>query len=165
MSSVGETHRLIRTYEAVPESVPRARHAITAFAADAGANVNELDDIRLASSEALTNVVVHAYGDGAGRVHVSAALAEDELWVLVGDDGNGLHAGTSRGGLGMGLALIAELCDSLAVVNRSTGGTEVRMRFTIAGARRRRSDNGGQSVRSSMASAARPAASFFSTTK
>jgi stage II sporulation protein AB (anti-sigma F factor) len=156
---------LIRTYDAVPSSVPAARHALAAFADAAGATADELDAIRLAASEALTNVVVHAYGGGAGRLHVSAAMAEDELWVLVGDDGGGLHAGTSRGGLGMGLALIAELADSFAIVNRSTGGTEVRMRFTLSRVRRPRQDGGGQSVRSSMSSAARPAASVFSTTR
>jgi anti-sigma regulatory factor (Ser/Thr protein kinase) len=159
---------MIRTYDAVPASVPEARHTLAAFAAAAGATNDELDSIRLATSEAITNVVVHAYGDAAGHVHVSAAIAEDELWVLIGDDGGGLHTGSTRGGLGVGLALIAELTDSFAVVNRSSGGTEVRMRFKLEQARLRRDEGGGhegggQSVRSSNASAARPAASTFST--
>ncbi len=162
---MGETHKLIRTYDAVPGTVPTARRALAAFADAAGATADELDAIRLATSEALTNVVVHAYGDGSGCLHVSAALAEDELWVLVGDDGGGLHAGTSRGGLGMGLALIAELTDSFAIVNRSTGGTDVRMRFTLSRVRRRHEDGSGQSARSSMSCAARPATSVFSTTR
>ncbi len=154
---------MIRTYDAVPASVPEARHTLAAFAAGAGATNDELDSIRLATSEAITNVVVHAYGDASGHVHVSAAIAEDELWVLIGDDGGGLHTGSTRGGLGVGLALIAELTDSFAVVNRSSGGTEVRMRFKLEQARLRRDEGGGQSVRSSNASAARPAASTFST--
>jgi two-component sensor histidine kinase len=108
---------------------------------------------------------VHAYGGGPGPLHLSAAVAGDELWVLVADDGGGLHAGTSRGGLGVGLALIAELCDSCAVVNRSGGGTEVRMRFTLTGAAAPRQDSGGQAAESSMVSAARPALSIFSTTR
>lgn len=153
---------MIRTYDAVAGSVPEARHTLAAFAASAGATADELDSIRLATSEALTNVVVHAYGGGPGHVHVSAAIAEDELWVLVGDDGHGLHTGGSSGGLGVGLALIAELTDSFAIVNRSTGGTEVRMRFRLEAARRR-DPGGGQSVRASVSSAARPAASVFST--
>ena len=61
------------------------------------------------------------------------------------------------------LALIAELTDSFAIVNRSSGGTEVRMRFKLEQARLRRDEGGGQSVSSSNASAARPAASTFST--
>jgi stage II sporulation protein AB (anti-sigma F factor) len=161
---VGETQKMIRTYDAVPASVPAARHTLAAFAASAGATADELDSIRLATSEALTNVVVHAYGGAPGQLHVSAAVAEDELWVLIGDDGDGLHTGGSSGGLGVGLALIAGLSDSFAIVNRSTGGTEVRMRFRLEAARRRRG-GGGQSVRSSAFSAARPAASTFSITR
>ena len=159
---MGETQKMIRTYDAVPASVPEARHALAAFAADAGAASEELDAIRLATSEALTNVVVHAYDGGPGHVHVSAAIAEDELWVLIGDDGGGLHAGSTRGGLGVGLVLIAELSDSFAIVNRSSGGTEVRMRFQLEKVRRR-PEGGGQSVRWSASSAARPAPSTFST--
>jgi anti-sigma regulatory factor (Ser/Thr protein kinase) len=153
---------MIRTFEAIPSAVPEARHALAAFAAAAGATADELDAIRLATSEALTNAVVHAYRGGTGPVHVSAAMAEDELWVLVGDDGHGLITGSPSGGLGVGLALIAELTDSFAVVNRSTGGTEVRMRFTLERARRPRG-GGGQSVRWSASLATRPAASIFST--
>ena len=154
---------MIRTYDAVPASVPEARHALAAFAAAAGATNDELDAIRLATSEALTNIVVHAYDGRPGHVHVSAALAEDELWVLIGDDGGGLHTGSPRGGLGVGLALIAELSDSFAIVNRSSGGTEVRMRFRLERVRRPRPEGGGQSVRWSASSAAGPAASTFST--
>ncbi len=155
---------MIRTYDAVPASVPEARHALAAFAAAAGATSDELDSIRLATSEAITNVVVHAYGDAPGHLHVSAAIAEDELWILIGDDGGGLHTGSARGGLGVGLALISELTDSFAIVNRSGGGTEVRMRFKLETIRPRRHEGGGgQSVRSSYASAARPATSTFST--
>jgi len=153
---------MIRTYDAVPASVPEARHALAAFAAAAGATNDELDVIRLATSEALTNVVVHAYDGRPGHVHVSAAIAENELWVLIGDDGGGLHTGSTRGGLGVGLALIAELSNSFAIVNRSSGGTEVRMRFELEKVRCRRPEGGGQSVRRSASSAARPAASTFS---
>lgn len=160
---MGETHKMIHTYEAVASAVPEARRALVAFATAAGATPAEADDIRLATSEALTNVVVHAYGDRRGLIHVSAAMAGNELWILVGDDGGGLHAGTSRGGLGVGLALIAELTDGFAIVNRSTGGTELRMRFSLARVRQRAEDS--QSACSSIASAARPARSVFSITR
>ena len=51
---MGETQRMIRTYEAIPSAVPQARHDLAAFAAAAGATADELDAIRLATSEALT---------------------------------------------------------------------------------------------------------------
>src|SRR5437588_7486449 len=51
---------LQRDYPAVPDSVPHARTAIARYARDAGASDELVEDIRLASAEALTNVVGHA---------------------------------------------------------------------------------------------------------
>ncbi len=144
---------LIRSYPAVPESVPRARRALTAFAAAAGAAGKELDDIRLAASEALTNVVMHAYAGGSGLMHVTAAAAGGEVSVLIADDGGGLRAGTDAPGLGLGLALIAHACDELTVMKRASGGTELRMRFALDAA----GPSSGDQPRGSVASAASPA--------
>jgi len=123
---------LNESYLAVPEAVPLARRALAAVAAAAGAAGDRLDEIRLAVSEALTNVVLHAYRDSeVGRLHVTAAVASDELWVLIGDDGRGLHAWNDSQGLGIGLSLISGLSDDFAIVTRASGGTEVQMRFDL----------------------------------
>lgn len=123
---------LDQSYPAIPRAVAEARHALTAVASEAGATGDRLDEIRLAVSEALTNAVVHAYHDDeAGYFHVTAAVASGELWVLISDDGHGLHAGHQGGGLGIGLSLISGLSDDFTIVTRSSGGTEVRMRFDL----------------------------------
>jgi anti-sigma regulatory factor (Ser/Thr protein kinase) len=127
---------LNESYPAVPEAVPLARRALTAVAAAAGAAGERLEEIRLAVSEALTNAVVHAYRDvDAGRFNVTAAVAAGELWVLVSDDGRGLHAWNDSRGLGIGLSLISGLSDDFAIVTRASGGTEVQMRFDLKKAR------------------------------
>ena len=51
--------------------------------------------------------------------------------MLIADSGCGLHAGRESDGLGLGLALIAEMSDGFAVVERSSGGTELRMCFDL----------------------------------
>jgi serine/threonine-protein kinase RsbW len=123
---------LNESYPAIPETVPLARRALAAVAAAAGAAGERLEEIRLAVSEALTNAVVHAYRNGeAGRLHVTAAVASGELWVLVGDDGRGLHAWNDSQGLGIGLSLISGLSDDFAIVTRASGGTEVQMLFDL----------------------------------
>ena len=123
---------LNESYAAIPEAVPLARRLVSDIAAAAGAGGERLEEIRLAVSEALTNAVIHAYEDGeAGRFQVVAAVASGELWVLVSDDGHGLHAGKDSRGLGLGLWLIAGLSDDFAIVNRASGGTEVQMRFDL----------------------------------
>jgi len=140
---------LNESYPAVPAAVPLARGALAEMAAVAGAGGERLEEIRLAVSEALTNAVVHAYRDAdAGRFHVTAAVASGELWVLISDDGCGLHAWNDSRGLGMGLSLISRLSDDFAIVTRASGGIEVQMRFDLkrAGVRSREVTREGRAL-------------------
>jgi anti-sigma regulatory factor (Ser/Thr protein kinase) len=167
--NTGRREHLTGTYPAVPETVPTLRRALARLAADAGATDEQVAAIRLAVSEALTNVVVHAYADPAtppgspprpGPLHVSADVAGSELWVLIADDGGGLRPGSESPGLGVGLALIAAAADDFDVVSRSSGGIEVRMRFGIGP-----DSADGDQPRGSESSARTPARPVFSTTR
>jgi anti-sigma regulatory factor (Ser/Thr protein kinase) len=128
--------RLREAYPAIPASVPLAREAIAECATEAGASAEQLDAIRLASSEALSNVVQYAYRAHTGHIYVTARLAGGEFWVLISDNGCGIHAGAESAGLGLGLALISQLADGFSVAQRSTGGTELRLRFVLDAAAR-----------------------------
>ena len=130
--------QMTEVYASEPAAVRRARAALARFASVAGASPTETERVRLAVSEAVTNAVVHAYRGGPGTIHVTAALAGEELWVLVSDSGCGMQPRSDRPGLGLGLAVIAAVSDQMAVVPRSTGGTEVRIRFDLVSADDRR---------------------------
>lgn len=120
------------SFAAVPESVPKARNALTSFAEQAGATREQRDAVRLAASEAITNAVMHAYLQREqGAVQVSASYIEEELWVLIADTGGGMRPRASSPGLGLGLALIAQLADEFQILSRGSGGTELRMRFKL----------------------------------
>ncbi|MFZ0386689.1 MAG: ATP-binding protein [Solirubrobacteraceae bacterium] len=128
------THTFARRYEADPESVGRARAELACFASRAGASQRLVDGLRLAVSEAVTNVVRHAYPVDPGEIRVRALAGEDGLEVVVSDDGCGVHRDRADdSGLGFGLALICELSDQMTLAPRSGGGTEVRMRFSLSG--------------------------------
>jgi anti-sigma regulatory factor (Ser/Thr protein kinase) len=101
------------------------------FARAAGIAAGELDDLRLAVSEALTNVVVHAYRGEPGEIILTAAVAGHELWVLIADDGVGMRPRVDGTGLGLGLGLIAQASDELTIAKRTSGGIELRMRFKL----------------------------------
>lgn len=101
------------------------------FALAAGATGPSLEAIRLAVSEAVTNAVLHAYSEPGGTINVSASYLPDEFWLLVSDDGEGLRAGRDSRGLGLGLAVIAQLADELQIVSRASGGTQLQMRFKL----------------------------------
>ena len=137
---VAVRHSLSEVYPATPESVPAARSSAAEFAADAGASPEIVEAVRLAVSEAVTNVVVHAYRGRPGDVHLTAAIAERELWVLVSDSGCGHQTAAERPGLGWGLALIAEASRDFLIAERANGGTELRMRFGLPGGADQTSD-------------------------
>jgi anti-sigma regulatory factor (Ser/Thr protein kinase) len=119
------------SYPAVAESVPRIRTALTDYASDAGVRGDRLEAIRLAVSEAVTNCVLHAYSGTKGTIQVNGARVGDEFWLVIADDGAGLRPRGPHSGLGLGLALIAQLADDFQILSRSTGGTELRIQFKL----------------------------------
>jgi anti-sigma regulatory factor (Ser/Thr protein kinase) len=113
---------------AVPKSVPRARGAITEMLA--GLDI-DLWPVGLVVSEAVTNVVLHAYRDRQpGNVRMQATVADGLLTVVVADDGVGMSPRADSPGLGVGLLLIRRLAEDVAVETR--GGTRLRMRLRLA---------------------------------
>ena len=131
------------------------------FAHGLGLSAETRDAVTLAASEAATNVVVHAYAeqDLPGTIEVSATVAMDELWVIITDTGLGLRPRLDSPGLGLGLAIIAQLADGVDLVRPSSGGLELRMRFALSGESRRLARQRG-----SVVSATRPASPIFCTT-
>lgn len=125
-------HNLTETYDATPAHVAEARSRLAGLAAAAGASADQIDAVRLAASEAMTNCVVHAYRGEPGEIHLNAGVVSGELWILISDDGCGLAPRADRPGLGLGLGLISQVADDFAIVSRGSGGTEVRIRFHLS---------------------------------
>ena len=111
---------------AVATSVATGRHAVRRFC-----DGQSLDHgtIAIAVSEALTNVVVHAYRDtGGGTMRISATMLVDVLLVVVSDDGLGMSPRDDSPGMGMGLLLIDQFAGAVDV-DSDHGGTRMEMRF------------------------------------
>jgi anti-sigma regulatory factor (Ser/Thr protein kinase) len=119
---------------AEPAMAGEARAAVREFAATHGAVDATVADIALAVSEAVSNVVNHAYrdDDGTGQVLLEADREGDQIAVVVSDEGSGMTPRIDTPGLGLGLPMIASLADVLEVRVRPGGGTEVHMRFDLA---------------------------------
>ena len=128
--SSGSLHR---TAPAIPEAVGALRRAAVQFATGLGAGAAIVDGVRLAVSEAVTNVILHAYPDREepGPVELTAACEGDELLVTVRDEGTGMVPRIDSPGLGLGLPLIAQTAHSMEVRPGPGGGTEMRMSFLL----------------------------------
>lgn len=117
------------------KSVAEARGAVRRFAADLDV---DLDGILLAVSEAVANVVTHAYVGGAqGAVELSAVASPFELTVTVRDRGRGLSEGNGTAGAGFGLMIIRRLAQHVELAD-TPDGVALTMGF------RRRGDRSGR---------------------
>lgn len=90
----------------------------------------QLDDIQIATVEACTNVILHAYRDRpAGLLEVHGAMDDGHPTVAVRDHGDGIVPRADSPGLGVGLPLIGALTDDVHMGPAPDGAHEVRMRF------------------------------------
>src|SRR4051812_46113194 len=95
------------TLPARAENVVLVRRVIGALAESMSMPQARVEDIKLAVTEACTNVVRHAYKDDPGRLDVVAVAARGGLDVVVTDDGGGIQPRAQTGGSGLGLPLMA----------------------------------------------------------
>ena len=118
------------TLPARPENVAVVRHVLGAFAEALQLPDPVIEDMRLAVTEACTNVVRHAYSDGdPGPVEILIRPEGDELLVVVSDQGRGLAPRADSPGPGLGLPLIAALSHSFEIEQVPDNGSRLRMSF------------------------------------
>ncbi|MCQ2450015.1 MAG: anti-sigma F factor [Clostridia bacterium] len=115
-----------------------ARAAVAAFAAQLDPTLEEINDIKTAVSEAVTNCIVHAYAEKTGKVYITCTINDkNELRVSVRDTGCGIEnvdralepLFTTVGGerAGLGFAVMQSFMDDLRVRSVSGRGTTVTM--------------------------------------
>lgn len=131
---------------AMSENEALARSVVGAFAARLDPTLEEVEDIRTAVSEAVTNAIIHGYeGMQEGEVTLYAAAQGRQLFLEVQDHGRGIGNieqarapfYTSRPDLersGMGFTIMESFMDQVEVISGPDQGTVVRMVKTIKGA-------------------------------
>lgn len=116
-----------------------ARSAVACFAAQMDPTMEELGDIRTAVSEAVTNCIVHAYGDCYGLITVRCRILKDNvLDIVIKDKGVGIDnieqarrpmfttGGSERSG--MGFTIMESFMTSFDVTSKPGKGTTIHMR-------------------------------------
>ena len=125
---------------AVAENEALARMVISAFLVRTNPTMSTISEVRTAVSEAVTNSIVHAYGDqGRGRVVLRAVLEPDRVTIEVEDFGCGIDnveqamkpfytSQPERERSGMGFSLMQSFMDGVEVQSELGKGTKVRMK-------------------------------------
>ena len=117
------------TLPAQPENVAVVRHALGALAEALALPAAVADNMRLAVTEACTNVVRHAYSGADGDIDVVVRSTSGALNVIVADHGRGIGPSPDTSGPGLGLPLIEAVTDSLEIERSPRRGSRLIMSF------------------------------------
>ena len=120
-----------------------ARSCISAFASQLDPTLEELNDIKTAVSEAVTNCIVHAYKEKLGKIYITAEILDGGiLKIKIRDTGCGIEnidmaltpLFTTVGGerAGLGFAVMQSFMDSVKVTSKLGHGTSVTMKKKIS---------------------------------
>lgn len=119
------------------ENVSLARLLAAAAVADKDTTVAELDEIKVAVSEAVSNAIIHGYRNDPGQyVEMSLGVTPQELVIAIHDDGVGIvdveeamrPSFSSDGRMGLGFAFMQSFMDDVDVASLPNAGTTVTMR-------------------------------------
>ena len=125
-------------FPSLSENERLARVAIGGFVSHKNPRMDELNDLKTAVSEAVTNCIVHAYRDTVGLIEMTARLTGDEVYIKIRDKGCGIEdvkkameplyttlPDEERSGLGF--SVMESFTDSVTVKSRPGSGTTVVM--------------------------------------
>lgn len=121
-----------------------ARVVVSVFMARMNPTLEELDDVKTAVSEAVTNAVIHGYQGNGGIIYLEVEILKQELTVTVRDTGIGIPNivqamepmfTTDPEGerSGMGFSFMEAFMDEVRVESEPDEGTVVTMKKKING--------------------------------
>ncbi|MDD7965335.1 ATP-binding protein [Actinomycetospora lemnae] len=110
------------------DHVRTLRHRLSAWLGEDHLDADLVEDLVMATSEALENCCDHAFvsASSVGTMTLTARAVDDALVITVGDDGIWQAPGRETTGRGRGLAMMRQLVDDVAVES-GPGGTELAL--------------------------------------
>ncbi len=121
----------------VPENVGLTRLAVAHMAAQAGFSLSELEEIKVAVSEAVSNAVIHGYpGRRDGWILVECQIADGDFLVAVEDWGVGIRDvelarqpafSSDPERMGLGFVFMESFMHQVTVRSQLRRGTRVEM--------------------------------------
>lgn len=120
-----------------------ARSMVATFCVQLNPSVSEINDIKTAVSEAVTNCIVHGYGGGKGEIELFVGIKDNIVDIKITDHGVGIAdiekarqpfytTKSKEERSGMGFTLMESFMDDLSVYNNADGvGVTVEMQKEI----------------------------------
>lgn len=138
----GKVETMRMEIESRSENEEFARVAAAVFLSRLDPTVEEMDDIKTAVSEAVTNAVIHGYGGGEGTIYIEITICGRTAIVKVRDEGIGIAdiekamepmytSDPSGERSGMGFSFMEAFMDQVSVESEPGRGTTVTMQKTV----------------------------------
>jgi len=136
-------NKMTLSFLAVSENESFARSAVAAFCLGLNPTIEEIGDIKTAVSEAVTNSIVHGYGNsGKGFVTITVAVNGETVTIKIADEGKGIDdvskamqpfftSGDIEERSGMGFTVMQAMMDEVTVESQPKSGTTVFMKKII----------------------------------
>lgn len=135
--------KILLKFSAKSQNESFARTCMSAFVLRLNPSVEELNDVKTAVSEIVTNSVVHAYADQPnGEIQIEASIENNQLDITITDFGKGIE-NVDRAiepffttceqdeRSGMGFTIVQTFMNSLSVQSKPNFGTTVHMSKTF----------------------------------
>lgn len=139
------TNKMKMEFDSKSENEALARMAASAFIMQLDPTMEQMNDIKTAVSEAVTNAIIHGYPQGNGKVQMECEIRKDLLIIKVSDKGIGIDnvelamepmytSKPERGRSGMGFVFMDVFMDGLKVQSSKGLGTTITMKKKICSA-------------------------------
>ena len=125
-------------FDAVSENEAFARVCVAAFVARLDPTLDEINDVKTAVSEAVTNSIIHGYDEKGGLIEVMVSINENEAMISIRDYGKGIEdvaqammpmytTGEDKERSGMGFTFMEVFMNTVEVLSEPGVGTTVVM--------------------------------------
>lgn len=125
-------------FDAISENEGLARVVVAAFLTRLDPTLEQLQDVKTAVSEAVTNAVIHGYEEKGGKIQMTATLENGQLSLSIADKGIGIEnvpeamqplftTKTEGERSGMGFSFMEAFMDRVEVESSPGNGTIVHM--------------------------------------
>ncbi len=135
---MSNTNEMTVEFKAIGENEGFARIVIAAFIAQLNPTLEEMGDVKVAVSEAVTNAIIHGYEKTEGMVQIRASIKDREIRIQIQDWGKGIRnieqameplftTKPEEERSGMGFSFMEAFMDNLEVESQEGVGTTITM--------------------------------------
>ena len=131
-------YKIVLNFDSLSENEAFARISVASFCANKIKDLESINDIKTAVSEAVTNAIVHGYHGIKGEISINCIITDNEITIDIIDNGVGIEDidiaqkpfYTSKPEMersGMGFTVMKEFMDKMEVVSEIGKGTKVTL--------------------------------------